>query len=88
MGAKAEIYKLMHALSLEGISILLISSELNEIMMMSDRVVVMREGRVTAILEQAELQEDLIMACATYEEHQSAAVGCEGSATVTGDVEA
>ena len=87
VGAKAEIYKLMHALSMEGISILLISSELNEIMMMSDRVVVMREGRVTAILEEAELQEDLIMACATYEEHQSAAVGCEGSETAAGAVE-
>lgn len=71
VGAKAEIYKLMHALSLEGISIILISSEMNEIMMMSDRVVVMREGRVTAILKADEIQEDLIMSCATYEEHDS-----------------
>ena len=72
VGAKAEIYKLMHTLSLEGISIILISSELNEILMMSDRVVVMREGRITAVLRDSDIKEDLIMACATYEDHASA----------------
>jgi len=72
VGAKAEIYKLMHALSMEGISILLISSELPEILMMSDRVVVMREGRVTGILNHDEMSEDVIMACATYDVHESA----------------
>jgi ABC-type sugar transport system ATPase subunit len=72
VGAKAEIYKLMHSLSMEGISIILISSELNEVMMMSDQVVVMREGKVTAVLGESELNEDLIMACATYEDHHSA----------------
>lgn len=72
VGAKAEIYKLMHALSLEGISIILISSELPEILMMSDRVVVMREGRVTGILNRDQMSEDVIMACATYDVHESA----------------
>jgi ABC-type sugar transport system ATPase subunit len=73
VGAKAEIYKLMRALSEEGISIILISSELPEILMMSDRVVVMREGRVTGILNRDQMTEDVIMACATYDVHESAA---------------
>ena len=72
VGAKSEIYKLMHALSLQGISIMLISSELPEILMMSDRVVVMREGRVTGVLEGNQMTEDIIMACATYDTHESA----------------
>ena len=73
VGAKVEIYKLMHRLSLEGIGILLISSELPEILLMSDRVVVMREGQVTGILNRGQLSEDLIMACATYNVHETAA---------------
>lgn len=72
VGAKAEIYKLMRALSEEGISIMLISSELPEILMMSDRVVVMREGRVTGILNREHMTEDVIMACATYDVHETA----------------
>ncbi|GAK60643.1 putative ribose/galactose/methyl galactoside import ATP-binding protein [Candidatus Vecturithrix granuli] len=70
VGAKVEIYKLMHQLSLEGIGILLISSELPEILLMSDRVVVMREGQVTGILNRSQLSEDVIMACATYNVHE------------------
>lgn len=73
VGAKAEIYKLMRALAREGISIILISSELPEILMMSDRVVVMREGRVTGILNREQMTEDVIMACATYDIHETAA---------------
>jgi len=73
VGAKAEIYKLMRALSGEGISIMLISSELPEILMMSDRVVVMREGQVTGILNRDQMSEDVIMACATYDVHETAA---------------
>ncbi len=72
VGAKAEIYKLMRALSMEGICIMLISSELPEILMMSDRVVVMREGRVTGILNRDQMSEDVIMACATYDVHETA----------------
>ena len=65
VGAKADIYELMRDLAEQGISIMLISSELPEIIIMSDRVVVMHEGEVTAILEQAECDEETIMIYAT-----------------------
>jgi ribose transport system ATP-binding protein len=65
VGTKAEIYKLMHKLTAEGISIILISSELPEIILMSDRVVVLHEGRITGILNRDELTEDIIMTYAT-----------------------
>jgi ribose transport system ATP-binding protein len=65
IGAKAEIYQLMRNLAREGISILLISSELPEIMAMSDRVVVFHEGRVTGILDREQLSENTIMMYAT-----------------------
>jgi ribose transport system ATP-binding protein len=65
VGAKAEIYKLMHELAGQGISIILISSELPEIILMSDRVVVLHEGRVTAVLNRDEISEDRIMSYAT-----------------------
>jgi ribose transport system ATP-binding protein len=65
IGAKAEIYQLMRSLAREGMSILLISSELPEVLSMSDRVVVMHEGRVTAILERDHLDEHTIMMYAT-----------------------
>jgi ribose transport system ATP-binding protein len=65
VGAKSEIYQLMRNLAEAGIGILLISSELPEVMAMSDRVVVMREGRLAGILEHAEITENKIMALAT-----------------------
>jgi ABC-type sugar transport system ATPase subunit len=65
VGAKAEIYQLMRQLSAEGLSIILISSELPEILTMSDRVVVMHEGRVTAVLEREQCDEQTIMMYAT-----------------------
>jgi ABC-type sugar transport system ATPase subunit len=65
VGAKAEIYRLMRGLSQEGISIILISSELPEILTMSDRVVVMHEGQVTAVLNHEECDEETIMMYAT-----------------------
>jgi ABC-type sugar transport system ATPase subunit len=65
VGAKAEIYKWMRELAGQGISIILISSELPEIILMSDRVVVLHEGRVTAILNRDEIAEDKIMSYAT-----------------------
>ena len=61
VGAKAEIYELMNQLAAEGMAILMISSELPEVINMSDRVVVMREGRVSKILEREELSQEEIM---------------------------
>lgn len=65
VGAKADIYRLMRQLSSQGISIMLISSELPEILAMSDRVVVMHEKEVTAILEKEQCDEETIIMYAT-----------------------
>lgn len=56
VGAKSEIYKLMHSLAEAGVSIIMISSELPEIINNSSRIVVMREGKITGILDQAETE--------------------------------
>ena len=61
VGAKAEIYALMNDLARQGIAIIMISSELPEIINMSDRVVVMREGTVSRVLERAQLSQEEIM---------------------------
>jgi ABC-type sugar transport system ATPase subunit len=65
VGAKSEIYQLMRNLADSGIGILLISSELPEIMAMSDRIVVMSSGRLVDILPYSEATENRIMSLAT-----------------------
>lgn len=65
VGAKYEIYSIMKALAKEGVSIIMISSDLPEVIGMSDRVYVMSEGRVTGELEKNELSEETIMRYAT-----------------------
>lgn len=65
VGAKAEIHKLMSLLVKEGKAIVMISSEMPEILGMSDRVLVLHEGRVTGEFVREELEQEKIMACAT-----------------------
>lgn len=65
VGAKDEIYKLLQELVSQGKSIIMISSELPEILRMSDRILVMCEGRVTGILSNKEADQNLIMQYAT-----------------------
>lgn len=65
VGAKSEIYVLMERLAKEGKSIIMISSELPEVLRMSDRVIVMCEGRITGILDIAEANQEVIMQSAT-----------------------
>jgi ribose transport system ATP-binding protein len=67
VGAKAEIYDILKSLTTEGKSIILISSELPELLLLSDRIAVMRAGRLTAILDKKEATEEKIMALAAYE---------------------
>ncbi|MDX3927475.1 MAG: sugar ABC transporter ATP-binding protein [Shinella sp.] len=57
VGAKSEIYRLIEELAAEGRSIVVVSSELPEVMRVSDRVVVMRNGRIAATLGRADLSE-------------------------------
>jgi ribose transport system ATP-binding protein len=64
VGAKAEVHALMSQLAQAGMGIIMISSELPEILGMSDRVLVMAEGRVMAVLERAEATQETIMAYA------------------------
>ncbi len=65
VGAKSEIYDLMERLVKEGKSIIMISSELPEVLRMSDRVIVMCEGRITGCLDISEASQEGIMTCAT-----------------------
>lgn len=65
VGAKVEIYRLMNALTREGIAIMMISSELPEILGMSDRIMVVCQGQVTGFLTREEATQEKIMALAT-----------------------
>ncbi len=65
VGAKSEMYELMEKLAAEGKSIIMISSELAEIQRLSDRVIVMCEGRITAELDIADATQEEIMKYAT-----------------------
>jgi ribose transport system ATP-binding protein len=65
VGAKAEVHALMSKLAQSGMGIIMISSELPEILGMSDRILVMHEGSVAAILDRAEATQELIIAYAS-----------------------
>mgnify|MGYP002654653313 CR=1 FL=1 len=65
VGAKREIYELMSRVAQEGKGVLFASSDLEEIIGIADRVIVMHEGRVTGILQREELSQESIMALAT-----------------------
>ncbi|MFC2476054.1 MAG: sugar ABC transporter ATP-binding protein [Catonella sp.] len=65
VGAKSEIYALMEELAKAGKSIIMISSELPEVLRMSDRVIVMCEGRITGTLDISEANQEVIMESAT-----------------------
>ena len=65
VGAKNEIYKLMNRLAAEGKSIIMISSEMTEILRMSDRIIVMCEGKVTGNIDISEATQEHIMDKAT-----------------------
>ena len=67
VGAKAEIYDLMRKLAESDVAILMISSDMEEILGQSDRVAVMHEGALTGILERHECSEEAIMRLATYD---------------------
>jgi ABC-type sugar transport system ATPase subunit len=71
VGAKAEIYRLMNQLVESGVSIIMISSELPEVLAMSDRVVCMARGRVTGILTHAEATPELVMRYCTLQPGQA-----------------
>lgn len=65
VGAKAEIYELMNELVAQGYGIIMISSELPEVMGMSDRIIVMHEGKIAGIFNKKEVTPEAIMSYAT-----------------------
>ena len=65
VGAKNEIYKLMNRLAAEGKSIIMISSEMTEVLRMSDRIIVMCEGKITGNIDISEATQEHIMNHAT-----------------------
>lgn len=58
VGAKVEIYKNINDLAAQGIAVIIISSEMEEIIGMCDRVLVMRQGKIVGELEKAEITEN------------------------------
>jgi ribose transport system ATP-binding protein len=65
VGAKSEIYALLDRLACDGVAVLMISSDLEEVLGMSDRVLVLHEGRLAGELPRDQLSEQAIMALAT-----------------------
>ncbi len=61
VGAKAEIYRLMRQLAEQGTVVLMVSSDMEELLNLSDRIVVMHEGRITGCLNRSECTEENVM---------------------------
>jgi len=70
VGAKKEIYEIMKQLVDEGVSIIMVSSEMPELINMSNRVITMYEGAITGVLEGEEISKENILFHATKEEKQ------------------
>ena len=65
VGAKSEIHELLSKLAGEGKAVIVISSEMPEVMGISDRIVVMHEGEMTGIIEREDFSQELLMRYAT-----------------------
>ena len=61
VGAKSEIHELMNELAAQGVAILMISSELPEVLGMSDRIAVMHEGAISGFLERSQFSEHNVL---------------------------
>ena len=65
VGAKQEIYQLMNELITQGISIIMISSDMEELLGMSDRIVVLYEGKISGELQKAEFSQERVLELAS-----------------------
>jgi rhamnose transport system ATP-binding protein len=74
VGAKSEIHRIIRSLAAEGLAVLMISSDLPEVLGMSDRIAVLRGGRLVQTLEGAEATADAVMAAALREQQASPAL--------------
>jgi rhamnose transport system ATP-binding protein len=68
VGTKAEVHRLMSSLAADGVAVVMVSSELPEVLGMADRVLVMREGRIVAEIPRAEATEETVMFAAMGQE--------------------
>jgi rhamnose transport system ATP-binding protein len=73
IATKAEVHRLLEELASEGVAVLVISSELPEVLRLADRILVMREGRLVAEFAHADASEETIVAAATGQHEQAAA---------------
>jgi rhamnose transport system ATP-binding protein len=73
VGTKAEVHRLLSELAGRGVAVLMISSELPEVLGMADRILVMHEGRLTGELSRAEADEERVMRAATGQVAEAAA---------------
>jgi len=73
VGTKAEVHRILDALAADGLAVLMISSELPEVLGMADRILVLHEGRLAAEFPRAEATEDNIMRAATGQAGRDAA---------------
>ena len=71
VGAKEEIYKLIDQLARQGVAILFASSEMEEVLGLADRVLVMHEGRLAGELSRTEMSEEAVMRLATGDADRS-----------------
>lgn len=67
VGAKAEIYRLIEKVVKEGVSVIIISSELPEVIGLSDRIIVMKDGQITGMIEHKDATEDRLLELAMIE---------------------
>jgi ribose transport system ATP-binding protein len=70
IGAKSEIYELINKLAADGAAVIVISSELEEILRISDRIAVMHEGNLTGVMRRAEANEEAIMRLAVGNQYR------------------
>jgi ribose transport system ATP-binding protein len=70
VGAKSEIYELINRLAADGAAVIVISSDLEEILRISDRIAVMHEGNLTGVLKRAEASEESIMRLAVGHQYR------------------
>jgi rhamnose transport system ATP-binding protein len=68
VGAKAEVHQMIDDLAAQGLAIIMISSDLPEVLAMSDRVLVMREGRQVGIFDRAEATQERVLGAAMGQE--------------------
>ncbi len=78
VGAKVEIYRLINRFVAQGGAVIMVSSELPEVLGMSDRIMVVHEGRVTGFLDRAEATQETVMEYATGTRRSAAPVQSQG----------